>query len=111
MVSAVEVRCDGAVDAGVRGAKSAASQSVSARGAARQDAIALEIHDALAPVADRWRAFEQTADATVFQAYEWLAAWQRHIGEREGARPVVVVGTVARGATLFLMPLAVVSRG
>ena len=110
MVSAVEARFDGAVDMGVRSVKGAASEPASAHAAARPQTIALEIHDELAPVADRWRAFEQTADATVFQTYEWLAAWQRHIGEREGARPVVVVGTVANGETLFIMPLAVVPR-
>lgn len=110
MVSMVAARFDGAVDMDVRSMKGAASELASARGATRPETIALEFHDSFAPVEHRWRAFERTAHATVFQTYEWLAAWQRHIGEREGARPVVVVGTVANGETLFILPLAVVPR-
>ncbi len=85
-----------------------------ARGPMRPEAIVrevtLEIHDALAPVERRWRAFEQTADVTAFQSFDWLAAWQHHIGEREGVRPVVVVGSAENGETLFIMPLAIVRR-
>ena len=94
----------------VRSAEGAASATAPARGAARPETINLEINDTLASVEHRWRAFEQTADATVFQTYEWLAAWQRHIGEREGVRPAVVVGGNTNGETLFIMPLAIVPR-
>ncbi len=110
MGSVVQASFDGAVDMDVGGAQGAASAASPARGAARPEAIALEVHDGLAPVERRWRDFEQTADATVFQTYEWLAAWQRHIGEREGVRPAVVVGSAANGETLFILPLAVVPR-
>ena len=78
---------------------------------ARPEDIALEIHDELAPIEQIWRAFEQTADCTVFQTFEWLATWQRHIGAREGARPAVVVGRDAGGDILFMLPLAIAKRG
>lgn len=110
MSSVVQARFDGVVDMDAGGAKGAASGAAPARDAMQPETIALEVHDGLAPVERRWRAFERTADATVFQTYEWLAAWQRHIGEREGVRPVVVVGSAANGETLFIMPLAVVPR-
>ena len=58
-----------------------------------------------------WRAFEQTADCTAFQTFEWLATWQRHIGAREGAQPAVVVGRDPGGDILFMLPLAVAKRG
>ena len=110
MTSVAQARFDIAVDMDAGSVKGAASTTTDARGAARPETITLEIHDTLAPVEHRWRAFEQQAAATVFQTYEWLAAWQRHIGEREGVRPVVVVGSAANGETLFIMPLAVVPR-
>ncbi len=110
MTSVVQARFDGPVDRDVASVKGAASATAPARGAARPETIELEINDTLASVEHRWRAFEQTADATVFQTYEWLAAWQRHIGEREGVRPAVVVGGTTNGETLFIMPLAIVPR-
>ena len=54
-----------------------------------------------------WRAFEPQADGTVFQSFEWLAAWQRHIGARAGVTPAIVVGRDASGTILFLLPLSV----
>jgi CelD/BcsL family acetyltransferase involved in cellulose biosynthesis len=69
--------------------------------------IRLAIHDDLGTVEERWRQFERDADCTVFQAFDWLAAWQRHIGTREGVTPAIVVGTKADGDLLFILPLAV----
>ena len=45
-------------------------------------AVELAIYDDLAAVEDTWRRFEAIADCTVFQTFDWLAAWQRHIGQR-----------------------------
>ena len=82
-----------------------------ARAVTRPDDIVLDIHDALAPIEQIWRAFEQTADCTAFQTFEWLATWQRHIGALEGAQPAVVVGRDPGGNILFMLPLAVAKRG
>lgn len=73
--------------------------------------IRIEICEDLLAVAPEWRAFEQHADGTVFQTYEWLAAWQRHIGGRNGVRPAIVLGRHGDGTLLFLLPLAVRRRG
>lgn len=68
--------------------------------------IALSVHDDLAAVERDWRAFEQTADCTVFQTYAWLDTWQRHVGVRGDVRPAIVVGRTSDGSVLFILPLA-----
>ena len=42
----------------------------------------LAIYDDLDAVETDWRRFERSADCTVFQAFDWLALWHRHIGRR-----------------------------
>ena len=54
-----------------------------------------------------WRRFERTADCTAFQTFDWLAAWQKHVGERRDVRPVVAVGRFADGDIAFILPLCV----
>ncbi|HTT49077.1 MAG TPA: GNAT family N-acetyltransferase [Pseudolabrys sp.] len=73
--------------------------------------IRVAVYDDLAAVEREWRAFEPQADGTVFQCFDWLATWQRHIGVREGVRPAIVVGRDGAGAVLFLLPLAVRATG
>jgi CelD/BcsL family acetyltransferase involved in cellulose biosynthesis len=72
--------------------------------------ISFNIHSSLAAVEDEWRRFERVAVSTPFQAYEWLAAWHRHIGIREGVVPAVIVGRFADGEIAFIMPLAIDRR-
>src|SRR5262245_43332661 len=76
-------------------------------GAAAQPAVALAIHDDLRAVEEDWRHFEASADCTAFQAFDWLSAWQRHVGEHNGITPAIVVGQRAE-RLLFLIPLAIV---
>ena len=84
------------------------SGRASARDAARatQPAIEIAIHHQLDAVEPEWRQFEQSADCTAFQAFDWLAAWCRHIGPLTRTQPAIVVGR-DDGATLFILPLAV----
>ena len=74
---------------------------------AAQTDIGLTVHDDLRAAEKLWREFEQRADCTVFQTYDWLAIWQRNIGVRNDVTPAVVVGRQADGNVLFLLPLAV----
>jgi CelD/BcsL family acetyltransferase involved in cellulose biosynthesis len=60
--------------------------------------------DALEP---EWRRFEETADCTAFQSFDWLSHWCRHVGNAQGIRPAVVIGRGANGELLLLLPLAV----
>jgi CelD/BcsL family acetyltransferase involved in cellulose biosynthesis len=69
--------------------------------------IAISVVSDLREVEADWRAFEKRADGTVFQTFDWLAKWQRHIGAPTGVVPAIVVGRDAGGAILFLFPLAI----
>jgi len=69
--------------------------------------VSLTLHEDIAAVESDWRLFERHADCTVFQTYDWLAAWHRHIGARSGVKPAIVIGRRAGGHILFLLPLAV----
>lgn len=67
----------------------------------------LSIHDGFDAVEALWRRFERVADCTPYQTFDWLAAWQRHVGVCDGARPVIAVAAFADGEPAFLLPLAV----
>ncbi|MDP2408686.1 MAG: GNAT family N-acetyltransferase [Pseudolabrys sp.] len=73
--------------------------------------VALSIHEDLSETEAAWRAFEAHADGTVFQSFDWLAYWQRHVGALEQTRPAIVVGRDVAGDILFLLPLALRPRG
>jgi CelD/BcsL family acetyltransferase involved in cellulose biosynthesis/predicted ATP-grasp superfamily ATP-dependent carboligase len=72
--------------------------------------LGFAIHDNLDAVESEWRRFEQIADCTAFQSFDWLATWHRHIGRRDGVRPAIVVGSYADGQTAFILPLAIASK-
>jgi CelD/BcsL family acetyltransferase involved in cellulose biosynthesis len=67
----------------------------------------LAVYTDLGAVEYEWRRFERIAECTAFQTFDWLAAWQRHIGQRAGATPAIVVGCFADGETAFILPLAI----
>jgi hypothetical protein len=73
--------------------------------------IKLEFHTELAAIEQEWKAFERRADCTAFQTFDWLAAWQRHIGARKGAVPAIVLGRDEHGQLLFIFQFAIESRG
>jgi len=70
--------------------------------------LILEVHTDLDSVESRWREFERWADCTPFQTFDWVAAWQRNIGVREGVIPVVAIGCINRDQIAFILPLALV---
>lgn len=71
-----------------------------------EDGFALAVYDSLAAVEGIWRAFERNADCTAFQTFDWMSAWQRHIGARNGFAPAIVIARDPAGAILFILPLA-----
>jgi len=76
----------------------------------RSGDVRIAIHENLSDVESLWRGFEQHADGTVFQSFDWLACWQRHVGTRQEVQPAIVVGRDASGAVLFLLPLGIRPR-
>jgi CelD/BcsL family acetyltransferase involved in cellulose biosynthesis len=69
--------------------------------------IKFKICRSLESAESEWRHFEQFADCTAFQTFEWLAAWNRNIGSIAGVVPVIAVGYFANGETALIIPLAV----
>jgi CelD/BcsL family acetyltransferase involved in cellulose biosynthesis len=69
--------------------------------------IDIAIRDQLDGLETEWRRFQAHADCTAFQTFDWLAAWQLHIGQRRNTVPAIVVGRRPGGSMLFLIPLAV----
>ncbi|WP_299814952.1 GNAT family N-acetyltransferase [Tardiphaga sp.] len=58
-----------------------------------------------------WRSMESPEHlATPYQRFDLQAAWQSHIGEREGVRPFIAVAYDAAGLPLLLLPLGVRSE-
>ena len=72
--------------------------------------LGVVIHDNLDAVESEWRRFEDIADCTAFQSFDWLATWYRHIGRPDDMRPVIVVGSYADGETAFILPLAIAPK-
>ncbi len=54
-----------------------------------------------------WRAFEQHADCTAFQTYDWISTWLRTVGRHRTVSPAIVSGRDETGRLLFILPLAV----
>jgi CelD/BcsL family acetyltransferase involved in cellulose biosynthesis len=67
--------------------------------------VRLSLHHNIAELEQEWRELEGQADGTAFQTFDWLSAWQRHIGTREGVLPAIVIGR-HRAQILFILPLA-----
>src|SRR5579883_404461 len=67
--------------------------------------VRVAVFDDMRAVEPFWRALERdNAWATPYQRYELLAAWQHHVGGRQGIVPFIVVGFDAAGRPLFLWP-------
>src|SRR5437660_222529 len=70
-------------------------------------AVQISVTGDLAGVEDEWREFEQRADCTPFQTFDWLATWQRCIGAPAGVTPAIVTARRSTGELLLLLPLAI----
>src|SRR5689334_20659152 len=52
--------------------------------AAARHSIELSLCEDISLLEPEWRRFELYADATVFQSFDWLSQWWRHIGAPAG---------------------------
>jgi CelD/BcsL family acetyltransferase involved in cellulose biosynthesis len=59
-----------------------------------------------------WRRLEDTdCLATPYQRFDFLSAWQHHVGARTGVTPWIIVGFDDVGEPLFLWPFGRVKKG
>ncbi|WP_298870847.1 GNAT family N-acetyltransferase [uncultured Bradyrhizobium sp.] len=88
----------------------AAMQSRTAESPARSKASRIAHVDIVADLGEAervWRALEEPGHLfTPYQRFDLLGTWQRSVGEREGARPFVVIARDAEQIPLALLPLA-----
>lgn len=65
------------------------------------------VYDNFDEVQARWRIAQSSYDCYAFQTYEWLSAWQQHLGSRQGWQPRLVEVQDETGQTGMLFPLGV----
>lgn len=77
------------------------------RMAAAQSRIAdVEIIPEIDSAEPIWRALEQTGQhCSPYQRFDFLSAWQRHVGHAEGRQPFIVVARDVERRPLLLLPL------
>ena len=64
------------------------------------------VHD-LASAEANWRGLESAqASCTPYQRFDFVSAWQRQVGAREGLTPFIVIAYDANRRPLLLLPLA-----
>jgi CelD/BcsL family acetyltransferase involved in cellulose biosynthesis len=88
-----------------------AAQPIATVHSASWPGLVVDAYTDLAAIEIDWKGFEPRADGTVFQTFDWLATWQRHIGSQRRIVPAIVLGRDADRAILFLLPLGIETRG
>jgi CelD/BcsL family acetyltransferase involved in cellulose biosynthesis len=88
----------------------AAIESQTAKTTARPTAthiVSIDVFRDLAEVEPIWRALEDRQHlSTPYQRFDFLASWQRTVGQREHLAPFIVVARDADRQPLLLLPLA-----
>jgi CelD/BcsL family acetyltransferase involved in cellulose biosynthesis len=67
----------------------------------------IDVLDDLAAAEPAWRTLEAPEQCfTAYQRFDFLSCWQREVGARNDARPLIVIGYDAARRPLLLLPLA-----
>lgn len=69
------------------------------------DGVAIRVHTSFEQAEPRWRLAQEQCASYGFQAYDWMAAWYKNLGERQGWEVLLVELTDADDRTLMLLPL------
>lgn len=73
--------------------------------------VRVEVFDSFRAIEREWRALETGQTATPYQRFEFLTAWQDHVGAQLGATPQPVVAYDADDRVVMVMPLVARSIG
>lgn len=95
----------GAAD-GQRGANVAPVHACPTHRSAAIAGVQFRIFEDLASAEPSWRRLEIDGDCTLFQTFDFLIAWQRHVGNRKRVTPATVV-LVRNNDLLAILPLGV----
>jgi len=72
----------------------------------RSSASSISVVEDLAAAAPLWRELERSgALITPYQHFEWAAQWYEHVGRRDGATPLIVIGFDRDTRPLYMLPL------
>jgi CelD/BcsL family acetyltransferase involved in cellulose biosynthesis len=95
-------------------AMAAAIESRTAEARARQKASRIAAVDIVRDLGEAeaiWRSLESSGQfSTPYQRFDFLAPWQRQVGERESLKPFIVIAYDAERRPLLLLPLALSHR-
>src|SRR5258705_6549979 len=84
----------------------AAVEGRTAQTPAWSEPAAVDILAVLGQAETIWREFEEQQQShTPYQRFDFLASWQRQVGDRDGLRPFIVIATDAERRPLLLLPL------
>ncbi len=67
----------------------------------------IEIFDTFQSAEAAWRSFDGDRIATPYQRYEFLATWQRHVGDHLGLKPRIIVAYDDGNDPVALLPLVI----
>lgn len=74
------------------------------------DSLRIDMFETIEAAAPVWRALEREADGCLYNTFDWLSAWQKHVGAPVGVHPLIIVGS-REGRPDLLLPLGVRRRG
>lgn len=69
-------------------------------------AIRVEVFRSLDDARGAWLVFQERGDLYVFQTFEWLENWQRHVGAKSGVEPCLVT-VYDNDDPLYFFPLGI----
>ena len=69
--------------------------------------VSVCVFDTISAAEAVWRDFENASDHYVFQTYDWLSHWHKHIGVHEKIDPYIVLLSDEKCRPLVLLPLAI----
>lgn len=72
--------------------------------------LTIERHDDPAAMESEWRLLEAGGVGTVFQRFDWVASYIRHVAPHERLEPAILLGRLD-GRAAFVLPLGVARAG